>query len=187
VTGLSAGEYHTCARLASGAVWCWGTLTGYRAQPLRRIEGIANAGQITSGADHACARLKNGDVVCFGEMGYGEQFLSSEKPKKIAGLHGATGLRSGTHVTCGVRAGAALCWGENGEGQLGDGTRLERAEPVRVRLPGRAAGLAVGFRHACAVDAEGAVWCWGTNTHGQLGDGRVSWCARPSEVALPDP
>ena len=55
--------------------------------------------------------MKNGDVACFGEMGYGEQFLDAEKPKKIAGLHGATGLRSGTHVTCGLRGGKVLCHG----------------------------------------------------------------------------
>jgi alpha-tubulin suppressor-like RCC1 family protein len=186
VAALSAGEYHTCARLAGGEVWCWGTLTGFRAQPLRRIEGISTAAEITSGADHACARLNDGDVVCFGEMGYGDQFLSSEKPKKIDGLRGIEGLRSGTHVTCGLRAGQAVCWGENGVGQLGDGTRADRPDPVTVKLPARAAGLAVGFRHACAVDAEGAVWCWGQDSHGQLGDGRVSWCARPSDVALPE-
>jgi alpha-tubulin suppressor-like RCC1 family protein len=33
--------------------------------------------------------------------------------------------------TCGVReAGALYCWGGNDEGQLGDGTRTARLEPV---------------------------------------------------------
>ncbi len=185
VAGLSAGEYHTCARLGSGEVWCWGTLTGFRPQPLRRIEGIATAEEIASGAGHACARLRGGDVACFGDMGYGEQFVDTEKPKTIKGLHGVSGLRGGTHVTCGLRGGKAICFGENGDGQLGDGTRADRAAPVAVKLPGRATAVAVGFRHTCAVDAAGAVFCWGRDHHGQLGDGRVSWCGRPSAVLPP--
>ncbi len=44
--------------------------------------------------------------------------------------------------------------------------------------------VAVGVRHACAVDRGGAVWCWGSNTYGQLGDGTTD--ARPSPVRVAD-
>jgi hypothetical protein len=45
----------------------------------------------------------------------------------------------------------------------------------------RAADLAAGFEHTCAVDAAG-VTCWGNNTAGQLGDGTMSDRDTPTEV-----
>src|SRR6185503_16224337 len=57
-------------------------------------------------------------------------------------------------------------------GQLGDGSRIDRATPVDVRgLPGPVATVGLGFAHTCAATAEGEVWCWGDNARGQLGDG----------------
>lgn len=50
----------------------------------------------------------------------------------------------------------------------GDAPCLVR--PHRLDLPGPV-GIAVGFRHSCAVDSSGAVYCWGANEVGELGRG----------------
>lgn len=54
------------------------------------------------------------------------------------------------------------CWGENGHGQLGDGTTTAR--PVATNLPfglGPVTDLALGETHACGVFDARVVACWG--------------------------
>jgi alpha-tubulin suppressor-like RCC1 family protein len=72
--------------------------------------------------------------------------------------------------TQGRNAGQVLCWGANDQGQLGDGTNLDRLSPVRVDLGGAlAVAVAAGARHTCAALSGGGVKCWGSNSAGQLG------------------
>jgi len=80
----------------------------------------------------------------------------------------------GAH-TCGVTSGgAAYCWGSNGDGQLGDGTRTDRSSPVPVAGGVSFAAVSAGFAHTCGVTAGGAAYCWGYNGHGELGDGTTT-------------
>jgi alpha-tubulin suppressor-like RCC1 family protein len=73
---------------------------------------------------------------------------------------------AGDH-TCGLRRdGRVLCWGANGEGELGDGTANDSALPVAVVQLPRAVDIAAGGIHTCAVDRAGTVWCWGANGNG---------------------
>ncbi len=58
-----------------------------------------------------------------------------------------------------MKDGSVRCWGTNGAGELGDGTREVRAESVRVALEGGATELAVGGKQACAVARD--LRCWG--------------------------
>ncbi len=91
---------------------------------------------------------------------------------------------AGTYHSCGVTtAGAAMCWGRNDLGQVGDGTTNERHTPVVV------AGLSAGVRsispgsfHTCAVLDNGSVKCWGHNAYGALGDGTERTRLRPVQV-----
>lgn len=91
-----------------------------------------------------------------------------EMPRAIAGLEAAaliaTGSRSGQgeEFTCVLlQSGTIECWGFNGLGQLGDGSRTDRATPKAVPGITDAVHLAASSYRACAVDRSGRVLCWG--------------------------
>ncbi|WP_147447134.1 Ig-like domain-containing protein [Corallococcus sp. CA054B] len=67
--------------------------------------------------------------------------------------------------------GTVWAWGNNGEGQLGDGTTTDRLTPVQVPGLTGVAALAAGLSHSLALKQDGTVWAWGYNAYGQLGDG----------------
>jgi alpha-tubulin suppressor-like RCC1 family protein len=94
-------------------------------------------------------------------------------------------LGGGGAHTCGVTTDdRAYCWGNNGSGELGDGTRISRPRPVAV-----AGGLLFrqidgGNNHTCGVTTADKAYCWGFGTVGQVGDGATAaYNVRPVAVA----
>ncbi|MEK7422196.1 MAG: hypothetical protein AAB131_00005, partial [Actinomycetota bacterium] len=80
--------------------------------------------------------------------------------------------------SCALRAnGEVLCWGDNGTGQLGDGTRNDSAVPIVVQGLTDAVNIDAGDEHTCAVRSSGAAACWGRNFYGELGIGDVALMA----------
>lgn len=67
--------------------------------------------------------------------------------------------------------GAVYGWGENSSGQLGNGTRADRATAARVHLPStvHVTTLVAGGEHALALTSAGQVYAWGENSYGELG------------------
>lgn len=79
--------------------------------------------------------------------------------------------------------GTLWAWGFNANGQLGDGTKRNRATPVAVRGLAGVSAIAVGGSHTLALTAEGAVYAWGANDKGQIGDASCEDRTRPILVA----
>ncbi len=84
-------------------------------------------------------------------------------------------------------AGSVAAWGDNKDGQLGDGTAVTRLEPVGVSLPAgvTVTAVATGGKHSLALTSTGEVLAWGNNFYGQLGDGTTKDSHTPVPVALP--
>jgi alpha-tubulin suppressor-like RCC1 family protein len=73
-----------------------------------------------------------------------------------------------------MSGGAVKCWGDNGNGRLGDGTFINRRSPTDAPGLSGVTALAAGIEHTCALISGGAVKCWGNNEEGQLGDGALT-------------
>lgn len=137
----------------------------------------------------ACALLEGGTVVCWGyaahgQLGQGSGLpigLTPESMVKIPPINlggTATKISAGDYSVCALLdSGDVKCWGYNALGELGVGDILGRgalpgtmgsALPA-VHLDGKAKGISVGSRYACAVLLDGRVQCWGDNAFGQLG------------------
>ena len=98
-----------------------------------------------------------------------------------------TDINSGSYHSCAILDdGAIRCWGENGNGQLGDGTRENKATPTVVNTPrGRTAlSVSTGLTHTCAIFDDGSLRCWGDNSFGQLGDSTTIERVSPVTVDL---
>ena len=86
---------------------------------------------------------------------------------------GTPWIVAGGNHTCVLGGdGFVQCWGQNGVGQLGDGTTVDRTFPRQSVGP--VVQVVAGFRHTCALAGTGVVVCWGFNNHGQIGDGTTT-------------
>jgi alpha-tubulin suppressor-like RCC1 family protein len=153
--------------------------TNYGSDVPVRVKGLAGAVSL-AGTDYGyCAQLHSGGAKCWGsnsldELGDGRSSTSqaySDMPVTVKGLAGAASLVGGDdngstgsgYTYCAVlRTGTAVCWGQNGYGELGDGGS-EGASDVPVTVKGLAgvASLEVGTGSACAVLRNGGAECWG--------------------------
>jgi hypothetical protein len=79
--------------------------------------------------------------------------------------------------------GRVWTWGNNGSGQLGDGTTTGRPSPVQVSGLSGVIALAAGDYHTLALRSDGTVWAWGSNGAGQLGDGTTTDRLTPVQVS----
>ena len=71
------------------------------------------------------------------------------------------------HTCALLNTGAVNCWGNNSDGQLGNGSTTDSSAPVAVNAftvgSATAVSIAAGALHTCAVLNTGAVNCWGRN------------------------
>jgi alpha-tubulin suppressor-like RCC1 family protein len=122
-----------------------------------------------------------------GELGNGttisNMYPNSAPPTPVIGLTDATAAAAGDEFTTALRSdGTVWSWGNNYNGQLGDGTKTNRLTPVQVSgLTGVAALVAAGD-HALALKNDRTVWAWGGNSDGGLGDGTTTSRSTPVEV-----
>jgi alpha-tubulin suppressor-like RCC1 family protein len=188
---ITGGDSHACALRKSGTVVCWGNNStgqlgnGTTADSLVPvpIPTLANAVAIQAGGLSTCALLQGGTISCWGSNNYGQLGNGSANntpnptPVTVAIISDAVSLGIGFQHACAVRAGGGIaCWGEGGDGEIGNGITLADANtptptPAAVQNVSNAANVSGGAFHTCASTKDLHVFCWGSNSSGQLGNG----------------
>jgi len=190
---ISSGSYFSCA-IASGAAYCWGTnesgrlgnnsATNSKIPVAVAATAVLTGKSVTAlsvGFNHTCA-IASGAAYCWGYGDYGKlgdgsgQTFTTPVAVSTSGVLAGktiTAISAGYMHTCALADGAAYCWGNNEQGQLGNSSTVSSPLPVAVTATGVLAGktitaITTGSNFTCVI-AGGAVYCWGYNESGQLG------------------
>jgi alpha-tubulin suppressor-like RCC1 family protein len=199
---ISASGEHPCA-ISGGRAYCWGNNNDGELGDGNTVSASVPVAVNTSGflagktlievttgdSLDTCALDTAGTASCWGNGALGllgdGSMISSTLPVAVhtegvlAGKK-LTQISTGYNETCALdTAGAAFCWGNNLNGELGDGSTAASSVPVAVNTSGVLAGktltqISAGFLQVCAVDTSGTAYCWGFNGSGQLGDPGLS-------------
>ncbi|RKG77780.1 RCC1 domain-containing protein [Corallococcus terminator] len=67
------------------------------------------------------------------------------------------------------QSGTVWTWGNNQNGQAGDGTTINRTTPGQTQGLSNIKVIKSGHDHTLALKGDGTVWAWGDNLDGQVG------------------
>lgn len=126
----------------------------------------------------------------YGQLGDGKPIgrYAVDLKTRAGGLAEVVEVAAGSNHSLAIRKdGSVWGWGDNSLGQLGDGTRTSRLEPVQIPGLEKTQAVAGGYVHSLALDGRGGLWSWGSNLYGQLGTSEVAESLQPRRVALPRP
>ena len=192
VTKLGGRTYWNLAVKSDGTMWAWGmnqsgqmgngTVSAYVVTPVQvsnsQPGGAVNGPvQVSCGYTYGVALLTNGTVWTWGgggngELGNGTNGYTSYTPVQVGGLTNITAISSGWKHTLALKAdGTVWAWGKNRNGELGDGTSINRSNAVQVLTLSNIVAVSGGDYNSIALRSDGTVWKWGVNDVGELGIG----------------
>lgn len=196
---VEVGEYFSCALMVNGGVKCWGynsngrlgnndttettAMTPVDVVGIEHSDASNTATTISTSHGHTCAIMENGTVKCWGyndsgQIGDGTSGSSdayfATAVLNISDADPARRISAGNAHTCvTLESGKAQCWGNNGQGALGDGGITDSVTPISVsNFSGSnafMAGISAGDNLTCGLVSTGALMCWGYDYNGGLG------------------
>ena len=197
---VAAGEVATCYIDIGGMILCMGHPIGNFGSdnlllPIAVTMPVGlTATQISmsqdgacdgAGCDSACAIMSDSNIYCWGYSNSGRLGIDPVSPpigspmmvNMPTGLTGKQ-LSRGSDHSCAIMSDDNIyCWGENTEGELGDGTTVNKPIPTAVTMPTvdgnplTSKQIALGYEFSCAIMSDDNIYCWGRNRYGSLGIG----------------
>jgi alpha-tubulin suppressor-like RCC1 family protein len=179
VIAISAGLDISCALLETAEVKCWGSNSfGALGNPSIQVASNVpvpvvglpdNVVAISSGRFNTCAVTEEGALWCWGRNSRGQlgdgTTIDRATPVPVLGLPAAVvEMEFGGQSACARTIDAGVwCWGDNTNGQVGNGVTSASPVPIPAPVDGlrSVVALGVGGGYACVVTTEARVLCWG--------------------------
>ena len=195
---VSAGAYQSLALKSDGSLWAWGGnalgelgdgSSTDRLAPIRIGTGTVWVA-IAAGAGHSLALKSDGSLWAWGDNLHGQLGDGTTTVRFVPTYIGRKGNNwtaisgGGWHSLALKADGSVWAWGNNGYGQLGDGTTTNRLLPTRIGTGTTGAAVAAGERHSLCLAKAGILWSCGHNVWGELGDGTTTERHSPVQVLM---
>ena len=194
---ISVGSSHTMAIKADSSLWAWGdndqgrlgdSTSAHRSTPTQ-IGDDTNWGMVSAGSQHTTALKTDGTLWAWGFNSYGQlggatTGTSSYIPLQIGTDTDWTAISStaGSHSLALKANGTLWAWGRNSQGQLGDGSTVDKHEPTQITTETDWRSITAGSIHSAAIKLDGTLWAWGYNSYGTLGDGTSTNRNNPTPI-----
>lgn len=199
---VAAGEYHSVALREDGTLWAWGsntegqlghgTFTGipfsHAKTPNPILMSNATWRAVAAGGQHTVALRSDGTLWAWGrnlegQLGLGRAPGRENSPQPILTNAIWRAVAAGGYHTVALRDDGTLwAWGENGHGQLGDGTFSNAKSPQPIPAGAGWQAVAAGYAHTTALRADGTIWVWGSGTSGALGNDTFTSTNTPQPI-----
>ena len=183
VKQIVAGAQHTLAILEDGTVKAWGANNRGqlgdgtfedKSTPIT-VSGITNAVQVVSGSNTSAVLLEDGTVKAwgynyYGQVGNGTIKNNINSPVTVVGLNNVIQIDAGmAHMVALLEDGTVKAWGNNVDGEFGDGTDVSKSTPTPIPGLTNVKQIIAGDIQTVALLEDGTVMSWGSRAMESLG------------------
>ena len=183
---VNARAFHTMAIRSDGLLFGWGDNsrgqlgdnTQFNDERVSNDWSVVNNGVFlkTNGTLWTAGSL-------FAKLGRPATAYGTVSPVQVGSDTNWAKVASGLSHAAAIKTdGSLYVWGINANGQLGDGTVINRSSPVQL---GTSSWTMVncGADHTMAITSDGKLFVWGRNQAGQLGDSTTINKSSPIQIA----
>ena len=191
------GGSHTMAIKTDGTLWGWGQNTNGQlgrgslvsTQSPVQIGTLTTWKTVACGHNHSLMISNDGSLWSTGFNTYGQLGDNTTVRKSSPVQVEPTTKTNWVAVDGGLNFSIALdssgsiwTWGFAGNGELGDGTTVDKSSPIQVGTLTTWAKITAANGGAYAIKTDGTLWSWGFGVWGALGDGTETAKSSPVQI-----
>ena len=204
---IKAGSDFVLALTSTGEVYAWGanndgqlginSTETYKSLPVRVKDESGSSDlsvikDITASEDSAYAIKQDGTVLSWGynsnlKLGYAPINGVQQYPKVVPSVDNVERISSGyRHVAATKTDGSVVVWGNNQDGQFGDGTTNFSVLPFQNSNMSPSSMISTGSDQTFLIRPDGTLWGSGAGIYGSLGNNSTNDSSTFTRVLNPD-
>lgn len=197
IVAIAGGSRHSLFVKSDGTVWACGyngdaqlgnETIAYTSNIPVQVSGLSNIIAVAGGGEHSLFLKGDGTVWACGKNTYGQLgnetiAFEADTPVQVVDLSNITAISAGSLHSLFLRNdGNVWACGRNWEGQLGDGTTVNKSTPIQIAGLSSVNTIASGFWCSLFLNNNGSIWATGNNAEGQFGNGTNTGSLFPIQV-----